>query len=127
MWLLLAVEGTLALLTCVLWSPITPSPILTIVFIADCAMVLGAPALAVVAVVVNIILWTIAAELWECKGAWRIITAYAGFQVFTALTAWYARRAENTARLLREANAHLLATRSLDELTIDVLARVRVS
>ena len=53
--------------------------------------------------------------LWDFNGAWRIITAYAGFQVFATLTAWYARRADETARQLRETNAHLLATRSLLE------------
>jgi signal transduction histidine kinase len=35
--------------------------------------------------------------------------------LFAALTAWYARRAEETASVLRETNAHLLATRSLLE------------
>jgi signal transduction histidine kinase len=115
LWLLLAVEGALALLICVFWSPGMVSPILTIVFMADCAMVLGAVPLVSVIVVVNIGLWIIASELWGFGGAWRIITAYAGFQVFAALTAWYARRAEETARQLRETNAHLLATRSLLE------------
>jgi signal transduction histidine kinase len=38
---------------------------------------------------------------------------YVGFQIFAAVTVWYARRAKATA--LRETNAHLLATRSLLE------------
>ena len=115
LWLMLAVEGALALLTCVFWSPGMVAPILTIVFVADCAMVLGAGALVTVVLAVDIGLWFIATEFWGFGAAWRIILAYAGFQVFAALTAWYARRSENTALQLRETNAHLLATRSLLE------------
>lgn len=112
---LLAIEGALALLTCIFWSPGTVAPILTIVFMADCGLVLGLVSLAVVAAVVNLIHWLIAARFWELPGAWRIVIAYAAFQLFAVLTAWYARRADESARQLRETNAHLLATRSLLE------------
>jgi signal transduction histidine kinase len=111
---LLAAEGVLALAVCMLWKD-TLSPILTIIFMADCAMVLGARALIGIAIGVNVGLWAISFYVWGINGAWRLILAYAGFQIFATLTAWYSRRADDTARQLRETNAHLLATRSLLE------------
>lgn len=111
---LLFLEGVLALLACVFWRD-SVAPILTIIFIADCGMLLGARALAAVAIAVNIALWAIATYVWELRGGWRIVLAYAGFQIFACLTAWYARRADESARQLRQTNAHLLATRSLLE------------
>ena len=114
-WLLLGLEGVLALLACVFWSPTTVAPILTIVFIVDCGLALSARALLAVGVGVNLALWSIATEVWNMSGAWRVIIAYAAFQLFAALTAWYSRRAQEVAAQLREANAHLLATRSLLE------------
>ena len=112
--LLLAAEGVLALLVCLFWRD-TYSPILAIVFMADCAMVLGARALIGVAIVINVALWAIAVYVWNINGAWRLILAYGGFQMFATLTAWYSRRADETAAQLRETNAHLMATRSLLE------------
>ena len=44
-WVLLALEGVAALAACVFWSPAGVSPILTIVFMADCGLMLGARAL----------------------------------------------------------------------------------
>jgi len=114
-WLLLGLEGVLALLTNVFWSPGSVAPILTIVFIVDCGLVLAARPLVAVGVGQNLVLWVIAAQVWNMSGAWRIIIAYGAFQLFAALTAWYARRAQETAAQLRETNAHLLATRSLLE------------
>ncbi len=112
--LLLAAEGVLALLVCTFWRD-TYSPILAIIFMADCAMVLGARALIAVALGINIALWLIAVHVWDINGAWRLILAYGGFQIFATLTAWYSRRADETAAQLRDTNAHLLATRSLLE------------
>jgi len=114
-WVLLGLEGVLALVTCVFWSPTTVAPILTIIFIVDCGLVLGARALSAVGVGVNLALWGVATQVWQINGAWRVIMAYAAFQLFAALTAWYSRRAQDVAAQLREANAHLLATRSLLE------------
>jgi signal transduction histidine kinase len=112
--LLLAAEGVLALMVCLLWRD-TYAPILAIVFMADCAMVLGARALIGVAIGTNVALWAISVYVWHINGAWRLILAYGGFQLFAALTAWYSRRADETAAQLRETNAHLMATRSLLE------------
>jgi signal transduction histidine kinase len=114
-WVLLALEGVVALLTCVFWSPASVSPILTIVFMADCGLMLGTRALITIGLGVNLTLWAIAAAVWHYQGVWRIIIAYSGFQIFAALTSWYARRAQEIAGQLRQTNAHLLATRSLLE------------
>jgi len=111
---LLAVEGVAVLALCVVW-PRNMAPVLTIVFIADCAMVLGAGALIGVGILLNVALWFIAAMSWHMSRPSMFLLAYVGFQLFAALTAWYAKRAERTARDLQEANAHLLATRSLLE------------
>lgn len=111
---LLFLEGVLALLACAFW-PDSVAPILTVIFVADCGMLLGARALIGVVVAVNVALWAIATYVWELSGGWRIVLAYAGFQIFASLTAWYSRRADESARQLRETNAHLLATRSLLE------------
>ena len=40
-WTLLVAEGLLALLTCVLWSPQSVAPIITIVFMAECGLALS--------------------------------------------------------------------------------------
>jgi signal transduction histidine kinase len=114
-WLLMALEGGVALLTCVFWTPTSVAPILTIVFMADCGLVLGARALVFIGIGINAALWVISEQVWQFSGVWRIILAYSGFQVFAALTAWYSRRAHDMAQQLRETNAHLLATRSLLE------------
>ena len=111
---LLAVEGLATLALCIVW-PLNMSPVLAIVFVADCAMMLGAVPLIVTAVAFNLALWFIAMHFWNFTQFWRVLLAYIGFQIFAALTAWYARRAENTANALKETNAHLLATRSLLE------------
>jgi signal transduction histidine kinase len=114
-WFLLALEGCVALLTCVFWSPTSVAPILTIVFMADAGLVLGARALVFVGIAINAGLWVISEQVWQFHGVWRLIIAYSGFQIFAALTAWYSRRAHDMAQQLRETNAHLLATRSLLE------------
>jgi signal transduction histidine kinase len=114
-WLLLALEGLLALATCVFWSPTSVAPVLIIVFMADCGMVLGPRALVLVGILVNTGLWLVSVFVWHFDGVWRIMIAYCAFQLFATLTAWYARRAQEVAGQLRETNAHLLATRSLLE------------
>jgi signal transduction histidine kinase len=56
-----------------------------------------------------------------------VLLSYFGFQMFAALTAWYAKRAEQTANALRETNAHLLATRSLLEESARDRERLRLA
>jgi signal transduction histidine kinase len=112
--LLIGIEGLLALAICVVWRD-TMSPVLTIMFLADCGMTLGARPLVTLGLLLDLALWGIFTWYWELDGAWRILLAYAGFQIFATLTAWYARRAEATSEELRTANAYLLATRQLLE------------
>jgi signal transduction histidine kinase len=111
---LLALEGLAVLALCVVW-PRNMAPVLTIVFIADCAMLLGVAALIGVGILLNVALWIIAAMSWNMSQPSMFLLAYIGFQLFAALTALYARRAEKSANDLKQTNAHLLATRSLLE------------
>ena len=97
---LLAVEGLAVLALCVVW-PRNMAPVLTIVFIADCAMLLSAPALIAVGIALNVALWIIVAMSWNMSQPSLFLLAYIGFQLFAALTAWYARRAEKTANDLQ--------------------------
>jgi len=123
---LLAVEGLSTLALCVVW-PRNMAPILAIVFIADCAMLMRAPMLITVGLAFNTALWFIAAVVWKMSHAWRFLLVYLGFQLFAALTAWYAKRAERTAAELQQTNAHLLATRSLLEESARDRERLRLA
>jgi len=123
---LLAVEGLATLALCVVW-PRNMAPILAIVFIADCAMLMRAPILITVGFAFNTALWFIAAVVWKMSHAWRFLLVYLGFQLFAALTAWYAKRAERTAAELQQTNAHLLATRSLLEESARDRERLRLA
>src|SRR5262245_938315 len=67
---LLAVEGAAALGLCVAWHH-SMTPVLTIVFIADCAMLLRAPALIIVGLALDAALWGIAVAIWETSQPWR--------------------------------------------------------
>ena len=113
-WSFTVAEGACALLTCVFWTD-TLAPILIVVFMAGCGMRLGVKGLLIVGVAINALVWWIATELWSFNGAWRLLVAFVGFQMFATLTAWYARQATATSEALRESHAHLLATRSLLE------------
>ena len=123
---LLAAEGLAVLALCVVW-PRNMAPVLTIVFIADCAMLLGATALIGVGIVLNVALWIIAAMSWHMSQPAKALLPYIGFQLFAALTAWYARRSEKTANDLKQTNAHLLATRSLLEESARDRERLRLA
>jgi signal transduction histidine kinase len=120
------VEGLAVLALCVVW-PRNMAPVLTIVFIADCAMLLGATALIGVGIVLNVALWIIAAMSWHMSQPAKALLPYIGFQLFAALTAWYARRSEKTANDLKQTNAHLLATRSLLEESARDRERLRLA
>jgi signal transduction histidine kinase len=123
---LLAIEGLAVLVLCFLW-PRNMAPVLAIIFIADCAMLLGAAAIIAVALVLNVAMWLIVTMTWDVSQASLVLLSYFGFQMFAALTAWYARRAEQTANALRETNAHLLATRSLLEESARDRERLRLA
>ena len=123
---LLAVEGLSVLALCYLW-PRNMAPVLAIIFVADGAMLLSAPALITVALALNVALWIIVATAWNVSQPWLVLVSYFGFQMFAALTAWYARRAEQTASDLKQTNAHLLATRSLLEESARDRERLRLA
>ena len=123
---LLAVEALATLALCFVW-PRTLAPVLSIVFIADCAMLMRAPALITVGIAFNAALWIIVATAWKVSNPALFLLAYFGFQLFAALTAFYAKRAERTASELRETNAHLLATRSLLEESARDRERLRLA
>jgi signal transduction histidine kinase len=123
---LLALEGLATLALCIAW-PRSMAPVLAIVFIADCAMLMPASALITVGLALNVALWVIATVAWKMSHPWRFLLAYLGFQLFAALTAWYAKRAERTAADLKQTNAHLLATRSLLEESARDRERLRLA
>jgi signal transduction histidine kinase len=123
---LLAVEGFATLALCVVWAH-SMAPVLAIIFIADCAMITRAPTLIVVGLALNVGLWIIVMAVWNMSHPSRLLLPYLGFQLFAALTAWYAKRAERTASDLQQTNAHLLATRSLLEESARDRERLRLA
>ncbi|QOC24059.1 sensor histidine kinase [Wenzhouxiangella sp. AB-CW3] len=66
-------------------------------------------------VIVNLVFALIMWQIWNYPPVWIVLTlaSYAAFQAFAALVMHYAIKAESMAEELQEANAHLLATRSL--------------
>jgi signal transduction histidine kinase len=88
---------------------------------------LRAPVLIAVGIAFNVALWVVVATSWNMSHPWQPLLAYMGFQLFAALTAFYAKRAEETASVLRETNAHLLATRSLLEESARDRERLRLA
>jgi signal transduction histidine kinase len=112
---LLILQAVLALGLCMIWRRHAAVPVLTIIVVAECALLLRAPALVASAVTLNAGLWSVLALIWREDRPEADLLIYVGFQIFAAVTVWYARRAKETATALRETNAHLLATRSLLE------------
>jgi signal transduction histidine kinase len=102
--------AALALVWCVRDGP---TPVLLIIVMAQAVSLLPLPVFVVFAAVVNAtLLWM----FWQVHEPFRATIEwllFMGFQAFAALTAHYARTAEQASERLREVNAHLLATRSL--------------
>jgi signal transduction histidine kinase len=126
-YVLISLEALIALLLCALWRGETIAAALTIIVIAQCAMNLPMRALIGAAVTVNAGLWYIFAAIMERTSPWVPVLIYGGFQAFAALTAWYARSAQENAAALRQTNAHLLATRSLLEESARDQERLRLA
>jgi signal transduction histidine kinase len=112
---LLILQAALALVLCMIWRRQAAVPVLTIIVVAECALLLHTTALVVSVVVLNAGLWSILALVWRESRPTADFLIYVGFQIFAAVMVWYARRAKEAATALRETNAHLLATRSLLE------------
>jgi signal transduction histidine kinase len=112
---LLILQAVLALGLCMIWRGHAAVPVLTIIVVAECALLLRAPALVASVVTLNAGLWWVLDFVWREDRPEADFLIYVGFQIFAAVTVWYARRAKEAAAALRETNAHLLATRSLLE------------
>jgi len=112
---LLIFQAVLALGLCMIWRRHAAVPVLTIIVVAECALLLRAPALVASVVTLNAGLWWVLDFVWREDRPADDLLIYIGFQIFAAVAVWYARRAKETATALRETNAHLLATRSLLE------------
>jgi signal transduction histidine kinase len=69
--------------------------------------------LIVAAISIDLALFAVFALVQQHPRPWLPVLIYGGFQGFAALTAWYARSAQESAAALQRTNAHLLATRSL--------------
>jgi signal transduction histidine kinase len=126
-YVFISLEALIALLLCALWRGETIAAALTIIVIAQCAMNLPVRAVIGAAITVNAGLWYIFAAILERTSPWVPVLIYGGFQAFAALTAWYARSAQENAAALRQTNAHLLATRSLLEESARDQERLRLA
>ncbi|HJU39794.1 MAG TPA: histidine kinase dimerization/phosphoacceptor domain-containing protein, partial [Tahibacter sp.] len=125
-WPSVALQGAFAFALC-FFARSTTAPVLFIVVLSELAMILSARALVVAAVAINLALYLILVFVWQASKPGLIVLIYSGFQCFSAITAWYVRRAEETAAELRNVNAHLLATRSLLEESARDQERLRLS
>ena len=105
----------------------TTVPVLLVVVLSQLAMIYSLRAVVISAIVINIALYLVLANVWNTQKPGLIVLIYSGFECFAAITAWYARRAETTATELRSVNAHLLATRSLLEETARDQERLRLA
>ncbi|QBB70367.1 sensor histidine kinase [Pseudolysobacter antarcticus] len=76
---------------------------------------------------VNLIFAWIGSYYWSRGGMIVSLLAYGSFQAFAALTAYYARRAEQANTELLAANAQLLSTRSLLEESARSQERLKLS
>jgi len=112
---LLILQAAVALGLCIIWRRQAAVPVLTIIVVAECALLLRVSALVASAIVLNAALWWVLDSIWREDRPAADLLIYVGFQIFAAVTAWYARRAKEAVSALRETNAHLLATRSLLE------------
>ena len=111
---LLAVEGLAVLALCVVW-PRNMAPILTIVFIADCAMLLSAPALIGVGIALNVALWIIAAMSWNMSQPGVPDSRTSAFSCSRRSPPGTRGAPRRRRAICKQTNAHLLATRSLLE------------
>lgn len=86
------------------------------------------PAIALIfLLLVNVIFAWIGSHYWSPGGMLVSMFAYGSFQAFAALTAYYARRAEQANTELLATNAQLLSTRSLLEESARSQERLKLS
>ena len=123
---LIAIQVVIGLLVCVLDRE-GFAPVLLVIAMAQLATQLPLRHFAAVILVVNAILYLIFSEIWQSQVALTITIVYAGFQLFAATTALYAKRAERARDELAQVNAHLLATHSLLEESARDRERLRLA
>jgi signal transduction histidine kinase len=108
----LCIQALIALMLIYREPHIGTAPVLLVVLVAHVALC-WSPAWVVGFAVVIDIGMLLALQAAGFSRPWLIVTLYAGFQAFAALTAHYARTAERTRDALALVNADLLATRAL--------------
>ena len=102
------------------------APVLLIILIAELVMVYPLRVVLPFAAVFNGLVYLLLAR--GGHGApWLQVMLYAGFQMFAAMTTWYARSAEEARDRLAAVNADLLATRSLLADSVRDRERLRVT
>ncbi len=125
--LLIFFQAVFALVASAFSEPNFALPVLTIIVIVQLAMIAPLPVVIGAAILQDLALWLIFRFVWATERAWMSVLVDAGFQGFALVTAWYARRAEETATALKQANAHLLATQSLLEESARDQERLRLA
>lgn len=123
---LIAIQGVIGLLICMLDRE-GFAPVLLVIAMAQLATQLPGRVFAIAVLVLNVILFVIFRNFWQSDVPLTLTMVYAGFQVFAATTAIYAKRAERTRDDLAQVNAHLLATHSLLEESARDRERLRLA
>ena len=88
-------------------------PVLLIVGMAQAAQQYRPVVLAAGFVVVNVLFYAVLRWVWHIDWPLFTLGIHASFQLFAMMTSWYAVTAERSRDALAQANADLLATRSL--------------
>jgi signal transduction histidine kinase len=105
-------QAMLALWLCWLEPRVGTAPVLLVVLVAHLAEHWSPRAVLATTVVLNVALYLVLRHSGFSQPL-LIVAIYAGFQAFAALTAHYARSAEQARDALARVNADLLATRTL--------------
>ena len=123
---LIAIQAVIGLLIC-MFDREGFAPVLLVIAMAQLATQMPGRLFAIVVLVLNVILYVIFRNFWQSSVPLTLTVVYAGFQVFAATTAIYAKRAERARDDLAQVNAHLLATHSLLEESARDRERLRLA
>jgi signal transduction histidine kinase len=105
----------------------TAVPVLLIIAMAQVAQQYRPAVLSALWVGVNAIVWAILVGVWDFRSPVMMVGIHASFQLFAMMTSWYAVTAERSRDALAQANADLLATRSLLAESVRDSERLRLS
>jgi signal transduction histidine kinase len=125
-WLMVAGQLLAALLLLAL-ARYGSTSILLIIVMAQLAQMLPLRWLALTFVAVNALVYAIFRGLWQADAPLFGLLLSASFQLFAMVTAWSAHTARRSRDALAEANADLLATRSLLAESVRDSERLRLS